>query len=126
LKPRPGSTGRRTAYTFNYDGSQLNGDLLDIGASYNANATTGTVETLYNAALPAPAVIFTIPLVRLELPLANNPAGATEGGTTFDPTDSWYYIAPTSQANDGATAVLASTAARRRRSCSTSPPATIR
>ena len=89
-------------YTFTYDGAQIVGDQLAVTETYTTNATTGTVESLYNASPPSPAVIFSIPLVRLELPQSNNPGGATLNGSTFDGTSSWYYIAPsTGQANNG-------------------------
>ena len=97
-------------YTFTYDGSQIGGDSLSVKAAYTNNATTGPVETLYDGLVTAASTatqVFTIPLVRLELPSTNVPSNASLGGTNFDVSGSYYYIAPSDwPANDGTTAAV--------------------
>jgi hypothetical protein len=108
-------------YTFSYDGTQVGSDSL-VGTSdnqlavkgaYTVNAQTGPIETLYNdlTAPTTPTLIFSIPLVRLELPQTNIPSDATLHGSVFNPGDSasgsYYYITPsTAEGNNGTTAAV--------------------
>jgi hypothetical protein len=84
-------------YTFTYDGTQISGDQLTVQAAYTPNNSLfpNTVETAYNATTPSTAQILSIPLTRLQIPTTNNPSNATQGGSVYDPSNSWYYIAPT-------------------------------
>ncbi len=99
-------------YSFTYDGALISGDSLAVVASYTHAATSSdsgiaTVQGLYNSASsPSSAQILTIPLVRFELPQANNPIGATFGGSVFDSSNSWYYIAPANALNNQSSASL--------------------
>jgi len=96
-------------YTFTYDGTQITGDQLTVQASYTPNNSLfpNTVETAYNATTPATSTILSIPLTRLQIPTTNNPSNATAAGATFDPTSSWYYIAPTpSETNNSSNAIV--------------------
>jgi hypothetical protein len=85
------------------------GDQLTVQASYTPNNSLfpNTVETAYNATTPATSTILSIPLTRLQIPTTNNPSNATAAGATFDPTSSWYYIAPTpSETNNSSNAIV--------------------
>jgi hypothetical protein len=96
-------------YTFTYDGTQITGDQLTVQASYTPNNSLfpNTVESAYNATTPPTSQILSIPLTRLQIPTTNNPSNALAGGTTFDPTNSWYYIAPTSpETNNSSSAIV--------------------
>ena len=96
-------------YTFTYDGTQITGDQLTVQAAYTKNNADfpSTVASAYNATTPSTAQILSIPLTRLQIPTTNNPSGATAGGSTFDPTSSWYYIAPTPpEQNNSSTALV--------------------
>lgn len=95
-------------YQFTYDGSQIPGDQLVVNGAYTQNHNDTVVtdqianENAYNGEVTASASavpIFNIPLTRLTLPPNPSPANATIGGTTFDPTNSWYYYPP----NNGST-----------------------
>lgn len=83
-------------YTFTYDGTQISGDQLTVQAAYAKNSIDfpSAIEGAYNATTPATAQILSIPLTRLQIPTANNPTNATQGGSVYDPSNSWYYIAP--------------------------------
>jgi hypothetical protein len=96
-------------YTFTYDGTQISGDQLTVQAAYTQNNADfpSAIETAYNAVTPSTSQILSIPLTRLQIPTTNNPSNATQGGSVYDPTNSWYYIAPTApEANNSSSATV--------------------
>jgi hypothetical protein len=87
-------------YSFTYDGSEISGDQLIVNEAYTLNTSNSSATaTAYNNAVTAPTSatpVASIPLTRLELPNAPNPAGASINGSVFDSSNSWYYIPPSS------------------------------